>query len=61
MTSRIAPEIAPRRHPRMARIRRSVRRWFGATSGRITVELALLLTVLPILALGAYDFGRYGV
>ncbi len=61
MTSRIAHKIAPRRAPRGARFLRSVGRWFGATSGSITVELALLLTVLPLLALGAYDFGRYGV
>ena len=61
MTSRIAHKIAPRRAPRGARFLRSVGRWFGATSGSITVELALVLTVLPILALGAYDFGRYGV
>ncbi len=61
MMSRIVPKIAPRRYPRGAPILRSVGRWFGATSGSITVELALLLTVLPLLALGAYDFGRYGV
>ncbi len=61
MMSRIADMIAPWCHSRVARILRSLGRWFGATSGSITVELALVLTVLPLLALGAYDFGRYGV
>lgn len=61
MTSRTAHKIAPPCAPRGARFLRSVGRWFGATSGSITVELALVLTVLPLLALGAYDFGRYGV
>ena len=60
MMNRIAHTIAPRR-PRVARFLQSVGRSFGATSGSITVELALLLTVLPLLALGAYDLGRYGV
>ncbi len=61
MMNRIAHTIAPWCLPRGARILQSVERWFGATSGSITVELALLLTFLPLLALGAYDFGRYGV
>ncbi len=61
MMNQIAHAIASRRLPRMARFVQSVGRLFGATSGSITLELALLLTVLPLLALGAYDFGRYGV
>ncbi len=61
MMNRIAHTIATRRRPRVARFLQAVGRSFGATSGSITVELALLLTVLPLLALGAYDFGRYGV
>ncbi len=48
-------------HKSAPRLLRSVGDWFGATSGSITVELALLATVLPLLALGAYDFGRYAV
>ncbi|MCH9013369.1 MAG: pilus assembly protein [Proteobacteria bacterium] len=61
MMNRIAHTIATRRRPRVARFLQAVGRSFGATSGSITVELALLLTVLPLLALGAYDLGRYGV
>ncbi len=61
MTNRIVHTIAQRRRPRVARFLQAVGRSFGANSGSITVELALLLTVLPFLALGAYDLGRYGV
>lgn len=41
--------------------RRTFQEWRASTSGAVSIELGFVAIILATLAVGAFDFGRYGI